>query len=51
MEGFDARRAARLLHLKGEEEVCMFLAVGKRAEGGVRFDRALVPRDWTVEIR
>jgi len=49
MEGFDARRAAKLLGLKGEEEVCMFLAVGKRAPDGIRFDRVLLPRDWTVQ--
>ncbi|BDU71537.1 nitroreductase family protein [Mesoterricola silvestris] len=49
MEGFDNRRAAKLLGLKGEEEVCMFLAVGKRAPDGIRFERALLPRDWTVQ--
>jgi len=51
MEGFDARRAAKLLGLKGEEEVCMFLAVGRRAPDGIRFDRALLPREWTVQRR
>ena len=49
MEGFDARRAAKCLGLKGEEEVCMFLGAGKRAPDGIRFDRALLPRDWTVQ--
>jgi len=51
MEGFDPRRAAKLLGLKGDEEVSMFLAVGKRAADGVRFDRVLLPRDWTVQTR
>lgn len=48
MEGFDARRAARLLGLEGDEEVSIFFAVGKRAPDGIRFERALVPREWTV---
>lgn len=49
MEGFDPRRARKLLGLKAGEEVSMFLAVGKRAADGVRFDRALLPRPWTVQ--
>ena len=49
MEGFDPRRARNLLGLKPGEEVSMFLAVGKRAADGVRFERALLPRPWTVQ--
>lgn len=49
MEGFDARRASHLLGLQRGEEVSMFIAVGKRAADGIRFDRALLPRDWTVQ--
>jgi nitroreductase len=51
MEGFDPHRAARLLGLKGDEEVSMFLAMGKRAPDGIRFERALLPREWTVQTR
>jgi nitroreductase len=49
MEGFDARRASKLLGLQGGEEVSMFIAVGKRAADGIRYDRALLPRAWTVQ--
>jgi len=49
MEGFDARRAGKLLGLRRGEEVNMFFAVGRRAEDGVWFDRALMPREWTVQ--
>ena len=49
MEGFDARRASHLLGLQRGEEVSMFIAVGKRAADGIRFDRALLPRTWTVQ--
>jgi nitroreductase len=48
MEGFDPWRARRLLGLSPRAEVCMFLAVGKRSDKGVYWDRALVPREWTV---
>jgi nitroreductase len=48
IEGFDPWRARKLLKLKRGAEVCMFLAVGKRAEGGVWWERALVPREWVV---
>ena len=48
MEGFDPWRARKLLGLPGGAEVCMFLAVGKRAPGGVWWERALVPREWVV---
>lgn len=48
MEGFDPRRAAKVLGLARGEEVSMFFAVGKRAPDGIRFERALLPRDWTV---
>jgi nitroreductase len=44
MEGFDSSRARKLLKLKSGDEICMILAVGKRAPNGVfgprvRFDR------------
>lgn len=49
MEGFDPWRARKLLKLPRGAEVCMFLAVGRRAEeGAIWFDRILVPRDWVV---
>jgi len=48
MEGFDPWRAARLLDLPRGAEVNMFLAVGKRSEKGVWWDRVLMPRDWAV---
>ena len=49
MEGFDARRASHLLGLQRGEEVRTFIAVGKRAADGIRFDRALRPWTWTVQ--
>ena len=48
MEGFDPWRARKLLKLPHGAEVCMFLAVGKRSETGVWWERILVPREWTV---
>ena len=48
IEGFDPWRAKRLLGLPRGAEVCMFMAVGMRAEKGVWWERALLPRDWTV---
>ncbi len=51
MEGFDPYRAAKVLGLAHGEEVNMFFAVGKRAEGGIWFERALMPRDWVVQVR
>lgn len=48
MEGFDPWRARRLLKLPRGAEVCMFLAIGKRAENGLWWERILVPREWTV---
>jgi len=48
MEGFDPWRARKLLKLPRGAEVCMFLAVGKRAEHGLWWERILVPRAWTV---
>lgn len=48
MEGFDPWRAKRLLGLGPRAEVCMFLAIGKRAPEGIWWDRILVPRDWSV---
>jgi nitroreductase len=48
MEGFDPWRARKLLKLGSTSEVCMFIAVGKRAEGSVGWDRVLMPRAWMV---
>lgn len=48
MEGFDPWRAKALLGLPRGAEVNMFLAVGKRSDQGVWWDRVLMPRDWTV---
>ncbi len=48
MEGFDPWRAKKLLKLPRGAEVCMFLAVGKRSETGIWWERILVPREWTV---
>ncbi|MDP2877237.1 MAG: nitroreductase family protein [Holophaga sp.] len=48
MEGFDPWRAKKLLGLPRGAEVCMFLAVGKRSETGLWWERMLVPRAWAV---
>ena len=48
MEGFDPWRAKALLGLPRGAEVSMFLAVGRRSEQGLWWDRALMPRDWAV---
>ncbi len=48
MEGFDPWRAKALLGLPRGAEVNMFLAVGKRSDKGVWWDRVLMPRAWTV---
>lgn len=48
IEGFDPWRAGRLLKLPRGAEVCMFLAVGKRTDHAVWWDRILTPRAWTV---
>jgi len=48
MEGFDPWRAKALLGLPRGAEVNMFLAVGRRSEKGVWWDRVLMPRDWVI---
>ncbi|WP_243384262.1 nitroreductase family protein [Geothrix alkalitolerans] len=48
MEGFDPWRVKALLGLPRGAEVNMFLAVGKRSEKGVWWDRVLMPREWAV---
>jgi len=48
MEGFDPWRAEALLGLPRGAEVNMFLAVGKRSDKGVWWDRVLMPREWAV---
>jgi nitroreductase len=51
IEGFDPWRARRLLRLPRGAEICMFVAAGRRAEGGVWWERILVPREWVVSER
>jgi nitroreductase len=48
MEGFDPWRAKAMLGLPQGAEVNMFLAVGRRSEKGVWWDRVLMPRAWAV---
>ena len=48
MEGFDPWRAKALLGLPRGAEVNMFLAIGKRSEKGLWWDRILMPREWAV---
>jgi nitroreductase len=48
IEGFDPWRAKRALGLPAGAEVCMFLAIGKRTDKAIWWDRILVPRAWTV---
>ena len=48
MEGFDPWRAKALLQLPRGAEVNMFLAVGKRSDKGIWWERVLMPREWTV---
>ena len=48
MEGFDPWRAKALLGLPRGAEVNMFLAIGKRSEKGIWWDRVLMPREWVV---
>jgi nitroreductase len=48
MEGFDPWRANALLGLPRGAEVNMFLAVGRRSDKGLWWDRTLMPREWTV---
>ena len=48
MEGFDPWRAEALLGLPRGAEVGMFIAIGKRSDKGVWWDRVLMPRAWTV---
>ena len=48
MEGFDPWRAKALLGLPRGAEVNMFLAVGKRSDKGIWWERVLMPREWSV---
>ncbi len=48
LEGFDPWRAHKLLRLPQEAEVCMFLAIGKRADQAIWWDRILVPKPWAI---
>ncbi|HEX7476842.1 MAG TPA: nitroreductase family protein [Polyangiales bacterium] len=48
MEGFDPWRAKKLLGLGPRAEVCMFVAVGRRSDKGVYWERVLMPRAWAV---
>jgi nitroreductase len=48
LEGFDPWRARRFLGLHRGAEVCMFIAVGRRAGQAIWWERMLVPRGWVV---
>lgn len=48
IEGFDPWRARKLLQLERGAEVCMFLAIGKRTDQAIWWDRILVPTTWSV---
>jgi nitroreductase len=48
IEGFDPWRARSVLRLESGAEVCMFVAVGKRGDKAIWWDRILIPRDWAV---
>ena len=48
IEGFDPWRAKKVLQLRRGAEVCMFLAVGKRTDKAIWWDRILVPKEWVV---
>lgn len=48
MEGFDARRVARLLHLPRAAEVVMVLGAGKAVPEGVYGPRVRLPRERVV---
>jgi nitroreductase len=50
MEGFDPWRSKELLGLPRGAEVNMFLAVGKRSDKGIWWDRVLMPREWVVRV-
>jgi nitroreductase len=51
IEGFDPWRARRLLGLPRGAEICMFVAAGRGASGGIWWDRILAPREWAVSER
>lgn len=49
MEGFDARRVARIVGLTGRGwEIAMLVGVGRRADGGIYGPRYRVPREMVV---
>jgi nitroreductase len=48
IEGFDPWRAKKVLKLSPGAEVCMFLAIGKRGDKAIWWDRILLPKAWTV---
>jgi nitroreductase len=48
IEGFDPWRAKRLLKLESGAEVCMFLAIGKRSDKAIWWDRILLPKKWVI---
>ena len=48
MEGFDEKRAKRLLKLPGERDISMIVAAGRRQDGGVFHARYRLPYDEVV---
>jgi nitroreductase len=48
MEGFDSKRAKKLLGLTGSEQITMIISCGVRTEEGVYGDRHRVPMDDVV---
>ena len=49
MEGLDDKRIADMLNLKGNAEVCMAIAVGKRAANGIYGPRIRFNRDLFIK--
>ncbi len=49
MEGFEQAKAKKLLSLGRKAEVCMMMAVGRRAIDGIQSERMIVPREWVVK--
>jgi nitroreductase len=48
IEGFDPWRARKVLELPRGAAVCMFLAVGKRTDKAIWWERILIPKAWAV---
>ena len=50
MEGFDERRAHKLLGLRGRSRVVMFIAIGRESDRGTWGPRFRIPRDEVIHI-